>query len=128
MTEKRANEILRTKYPEATITKGQYYGGSCSGRIVVVFQPGGKVYQYHGCSTYQQILERLGFNILYKHNVTNMENEIKRLEAEIEAGGYENFFVLPGEDEWCTYSEEEIAQMRSEIESIKNELATAIID
>ena len=128
MTEARANEILKTKYPEATITKGQYYGGSCSGRIVVVFQPGGKAYQYHGCSTYQQILERLGFNILYKHNVKAYEDRIAKLEAEIAAGGYERIFFYPGEDNWCTYTEEEIAQMRSEIDRMKNELATAIID
>lgn len=128
MTEARANEILRTKYPEATITKGQYYGGSCSGRIVVVFQPGGKAYQYHGCSTYQQILERLGFKILYKHNVEGYKCRIKKLEDQIAAGGYENIFVFPGEDKWHTYSEEEINQMRAELGSLKNELATAIID
>lgn len=128
MTEERANEILRTRYPEATITKGQYFGGSCSGRVVVVFQPGGKAYQYHGCSTYQQILLRLGFNILYKHNVKAYQDRIAKLEAEIEAGGHENFFIFPGENEWHAYSDEEIAQMKSEIDRIKNELATAIID
>lgn len=128
MTEARANEILRTKYPEATITKGQYYGGSCSGRMVVVFKPNGKVYQYRDCSTYQQILERLGFNILYKHNVKAYQDRIAKLEAEIAAGGYENFFVFPGEECWHTFTDEEIANRRSEIESIKNELATAIID
>ena len=128
MTEERANEILRTRYPEATITKGQYFGGSRSGRVVVTFKPNGKCYEYHGCSTYQQILERLGFNILYKHNVKAYQDRIAELEAEIEAGGHENFFILPGEDKWYVYSDEEINQMRSEIDRIKNELATAIID
>lgn len=125
MTEKRANEILRTKYPEAEIVKNM--GGVANGRIAVIYQPGGKVYAYQA-SSYQQVLAKLGFKILYKHNVDNMKEEIKRLETEIEAGGYENMFVLPGEDEWYTYTEEEIAQMRSEIDRIKNELATAIID
>ena len=123
MTEKRANEILRTKYPEATIFKRNSMGGTSSSRLAVTFQPNGKVYDYSG-SSYQQVLEKLGFNILYKHNVEHYKRMIADLEAEIEAGGFDNIFT----DGFVKWSEEELAAKRIQIELIKNELATAIIE
>lgn len=127
MTEAKANEILRTKYPEATITKGQYFGGSCTGRIVVTFKPGGKVYQYHGCSTYQQILERLGFNILYKSNVDNYKRLISDLERKISDGGEENKFHLFDKRDWIPFNPEEISRMEQELKEYKDILENAII-
>ena len=123
MTEKRANEILRTKYPEAEIVKNM--GGVATSRISVIFTPGGKVYSYL-VSSYQQVLEKLGFEILYKHNVLNYKNEITRLKKEIEAGGYEDIFQISGED-FYKYTDEEINQMKNEITRIENILATSII-
>lgn len=123
MTEKRANEILRTKYPEAGIVKNM--GGVATSRISVIFTPGGKVYSYLA-SSYQQVLEKLGFEILYKHNVLNYKNEITRLKKEIEAGGYEDIFQISGED-FYKYTDEEINQMKNEITRIENILATSII-
>lgn len=123
MTEKRANEILRTKYPEAEIVKNM--GGVATSRISVIFTPGGKVYSYLA-SSYQQVLEKLGFEILYKHNVLNYKNEIARLKKEIEAGGYEDIFQISGED-FYKYTDEEINQMKNEITRIENILATSII-
>ena len=123
MTEKRANEILRTKYPEAKIVKN--IGGVATSRISVIFTPGGKVYSYLAGS-YQQVLEKLGFEILYKHNVLNYKNEITRLKKEIEAGGYEDIFQISSED-FYKYTDEEINQMKNEITRIENILATSII-
>ena len=123
MTEKRANEILRTKYPEAEIVKNM--GGVATSRISVIFTPGGKVYSYLA-SSYQQVLEKLGFEILYKHNVLNYKNEITRLKKEIEAGGHEDIFQISGED-FYKYTDEEINQMKNEITRIENILATLII-
>lgn len=123
MTEKRANEILRTKYPETEIVKNM--GGVATSRISVIFTPGGKVYSYLA-SSYQQVLEKLGFEILYKHNVLNYKNEITRLKKEIEAGGYEDIFQISGED-FYKYTDEEINQMKNEITRIENILATSII-
>ena len=123
MTEKRANEILRTKYPEAEIVKNM--GGVATSRISVIFTPGGKVYSYLA-SSYQQVLEKLGFKILYKHDVLNYKNEITRLKKEIEAGGYEDIFQISGED-FYKYTDEEINQMKNEITRIENILATSII-
>lgn len=123
MTEKRANEILRTKYPEAEIVKNM--GGVATSRISVIFTPGGKVYSYLA-SSYQQVLEKLGFEILYKHNVLNYKNEITRLKKEIEAGGYEDIFQISGED-FYKYTDEEINRMKNEITRIENILATSII-
>ena len=123
MTEKRANEILRTKYPEAEIVKNM--GGVATSRISVIFTPGGKVYSYLA-SSYQQVLEKLGFEILYKHNVLNYKNEITRLKKEIEVGGHEDIFQISGED-FYEYTAEEINQMKNEITRIENILATSII-
>ena len=123
MTEKRANEILRTKYPEAEIVKNM--GGVATSRISVIFTLGGKVYSYL-VSSYQQVLEKLGFESLYKHNVLNYKNEITRLKKEIEAGGYEDIFQISGED-FYKYTDEEINQMKNEITRIENILATSII-
>ena len=123
MTEKRANEILRTKYPEAEIVKNM--GGVATSRISVIFTPGGKVYSYLA-SSYQQVLEKLGFEILYKHNVLNYKNEIARLKKEIEASGYEDIFQISGED-FYKYTDEEINQMKNEITRIENILTTSII-
>lgn len=127
MTEVRANEILRTKYPEATIYNGKRFGGSCVGRMVVVFKEGGKCYDYCA-SSYQQVLEKLGFKILYKHNVNNYNRRIEELEKKIADGGEENLFHLFDDRDWIPFTEEEILQMQKELDSLKNELATAIID
>lgn len=129
MTEKRANEILRTKYPEAELVKGQYYGGSCSGRVAVIFHPGGKAYQYRGCSTYQQILERLGFTILYKHNVDSMKRRIEELNKNISDGGEENLFPGVFDDrEWIPFTDDEMDNMKREVAELEDTLANAIID
>lgn len=128
MTEKRANEILRTKYPEATIFRRNSMGGTSSSRLAVTFVPNGKVYDYAAAS-YQQVLEKLGFNILYKHNVKCYKEKIEQLEAEIEAGGETNIFAkLFGEDPWHTFTDKELADKRAEIDHINEILATAIID
>lgn len=125
MTEKRANEILRTKYPEATIYKNM--GGVAKGRIAVTYGPNSKVYGYTA-SSYQMVLEKLGFKILYKHNVLAMKAEIERLNKEIETGGYERIFVFPGEEKWHTYTEEEITSMKNEILRMENEIKSSFIE
>lgn len=128
MTEKRANEILRTKYPEAELVKGQYFGGSCSGRVCVVFHPGGKVYDYRGCSTYQQILGRLGFTILYKHDVANMKRRIDVLNKKISDGGEENTLHLFDKRKWIPFTADEMDNMKREVAELEDTLANAIID
>lgn len=124
MTEARANEIFRTKYPTGEIINGKRFGGSCAGRMVVIFQEGGKCYDY-GATSYQAILERFGFKILYKHNVAAYERQIADLEKRIADGGEQDFFDASG---WHTYSSDELGNMRDEIRRIKCLLAESICE
>lgn len=128
MTESKANEILRTKYPEGTIYNGKRFGGASSSEMVVTFSPNGRCYHYYATS-YQQVLEKLGFKILYKHNVTSYNNRIKELESNIAAGGYDNSFfaVIADEPDFVKYTQEEITAMKAEIDNIKKELSISII-
>ena len=124
MTEARANEIFKTKYPEGEIINGKNFGGSCAGRMVVIFNKGGKVYQYNATS-YQAILERFGFKILYKHNVKAYERQIESLEKSIADGGERDFFDASG---WHSYSRDEIKIMQAEIQRLKDILAESICE
>lgn len=128
MTEAKANEILRTKYPEATIFRRNSIGGTTSSRLAITFKPNGKIYDY-AATSYQQVLEKLGFNILYKHDVKGYTERIKKLEAEIKTGGEQDIFAeLFGEDVWHTFTEEELKAKRAEIARIQNILNASIID
>lgn len=58
MTEKKANELLRTKYPEAEIVR-QGRSSAPKGKYFVTFQPLGKVY-YYSAPNYSALLGKLG--------------------------------------------------------------------
>lgn len=77
MTEKRANEIFRTKYPEGKIVRR--HASSADNKFWVTFKPEGKVY-YYACSTYQELLSRFGFKIAYKHDVEALKDQVIRYE------------------------------------------------
>ena len=63
MTNKQATEILRKKYPEASIYRPNSHNGMCNkGSIAVTFQPLGKVYKFYACN-YAEVLERLGCKV-----------------------------------------------------------------
>lgn len=60
MTNKQATEILRRKYPEASIYRASEKHGFCNkGSIAVIFKPYGRVYSYLA-QNYKEVLERLG--------------------------------------------------------------------
>lgn len=60
MTNKQATEILRRKYPNASIHRPSEKCGYCKkGSIAVMFEPNGKVYSYMA-NNYANVLERLG--------------------------------------------------------------------
>lgn len=59
MTNKKANEIFRKKYPEGTIFKKGEMGGTSSCKYAVTFQDHGKVYDYFQ-PNYSALLLRLG--------------------------------------------------------------------
>lgn len=80
MTEKRANEIFRTKYPEGEIVRRN--NSSAGNKFWVTFKPNGKVY-YYACSTYQELLSRFGFKIAYKHDIETVKSMIAMYDQKI---------------------------------------------
>lgn len=119
MTEKRANEIFRTKYPEGEIVRKN--ASSAGWKYFVVFKHGGKVYEY-GCTSYQQLLGRFGFNIAYKHDIENAKHYIQRYEENIK--GYKDGTKKPfGLHLFGEYTvEDAIAEDTKELEKWKEEL------
>lgn len=81
MTEARANEIFRTKYPEGEITRKN--ASSAGWKYFVVFNKGGKAY-YYGCTSYAELLNRFGFKIVYKHDLVSAEETLKKYEQQLE--------------------------------------------
>lgn len=99
MTEKKANEIFRTKYPEGEIVRR--FASSAGSKYFVVFKEGGKVYEY-ACTSYQQLLERFGFKIAYKHNIETAKANIKYHEEKlrkIESGEEKPFALFLGDSD-----------------------------
>ena len=116
MTEKRANEIFRTKYPEGEIVRRN--NSSAGNKFWVTFKPTGKVY-YYSCSTYQELLSRFGFEIVYQHNIDSVKGFIKYYEKQLEEkrnGVFDNPFVLEYTEE---IKEQEMQDTLSEIKKWK---------
>ena len=85
MTERQANEIFRSKYPEGEIVRKN--ASSAGSRYFVVFKEGGKAY-YYNAQSYQELLGRFGFQIAYKHDIENAEAVISRLEETLRTESY----------------------------------------
>ena len=116
MTEKRANEIFRTKYPEGEIVRRN--NSSAGNKFWVTFKPTGKVY-YYSCSTYQELLSRFGFEIVYQHNIDSVKGFIEYYEKQLEEkrnGVFDNPFVLEYTEE---IKEQEMQDTLSEIKKWK---------
>jgi len=62
MNYRRFTELLRSRYAESELDTASQHGGFANARtktaVSIVFQPGGKVYDYAG--SYTDILEQLG--------------------------------------------------------------------
>lgn len=121
MTEKRANEIFRTKYPEGEIVRKN--ASSAGWKYFVVFKHGGKVYEY-GCTSYQQLLGRFGFKIAYKHDIENAKKQVIKYEKELENaknGIFEPYKFLFTE-RTKEAEEEEIKSIQKEVDEWKEEV------
>lgn len=81
MTEARANEIFRTKYPEGEITRKN--ASSAGWKYFVTFKPNGKAY-YYSCTSYAELLNRFGFNVIYKHDLESAKTTLERYTKELE--------------------------------------------
>lgn len=74
MTEARANEIFKTKYPNGSILRKN--STSAGNKYWVVFDEHSKVY-YYSATSYTELLRRLKFNVIYKHNLRTAEANVK---------------------------------------------------
>lgn len=81
MTEARANEIFRTKYPEGEIVRRN--NSSAGNKFFVTFKPQGKVY-YYACLTYVELLRRFGFDVVYSHDVAAVKSSLRHYEKQLE--------------------------------------------
>lgn len=84
MTEKKANEIFRSKYPNGEICRRN--STSAGNKYWVVFDKSianHKVYHYSETS-YAGLLNRLGFKIVYKHDVETAKYYVKQYQKELD--------------------------------------------
>ena len=92
MTEARANEIFRTKYPNGSILRKN--STSAGNKYCVVFDENSKVY-FYSATSYVELLRRLKFNVIYKHNLNNADENVKRCQDrldKISKGEFEDEF------------------------------------
>ena len=81
--------IVKSKYPQAEVFKhGDFVGNKIN--VAVVFTPQSKVYKYNG--TYCEVLNKLGFKAIYKHNLEAVKNALAKAKAE--HGTKDEFFGL----------------------------------
>lgn len=126
MTIQEVNTIFKSKYPTGEVfQKGSFGCGSASdNKVCVIFKDGGKVYSY-SYKSYADLLQQLKFNVLYKHDVKSIKEQISDSEKIITDGGYiDDFF---GDGEFVKYSEEEINNAKFNVEWLKNKLIDVII-
>ena len=92
MTEARANEIFRTKYPNGSILRK--HSTSAKNKYWVVFDENSKVY-FYSATSYAELLRRLKFNVIYKYVLNNAEANVKRCQNrldKISKGEFEDEF------------------------------------
>lgn len=81
--------IVKSKYPNAEVFKhGEFAGSKIN--VAIIFDatnPFSKAYRYNG--TYVDVLNKLGFQACYKHDVKSVENTIAMLQR---THGEEGFF------------------------------------
>ena len=94
MTEARANEIFRTKYPNGSILRKN--STSAGNKYWVVFDENSKVY-YYSATSYSELLRRLKFNVIYKHDLKTAEANVARYQDRLDKilkGDFEDEFDL----------------------------------
>lgn len=72
MTFQKAHDIFMTKYPEGEIFQHGKFGGTQKNmKITVVFNRGGRAYEYYGA--YEDVLCRIGFKVISKERLAEEE-------------------------------------------------------
>ena len=96
--------IVKSKFPQAEIFKhGEFAGNKIN--VAVIFTPQSKAYKYNG--TYCEVLNKLGFEAIYKHNLEAVKNSLAKAKAE--HGTRDDFFGLEVDNT------EEIARLEAEL-------------
>lgn len=128
MTEQKANEIFRTKYPFGEI--GRPNSTSVGSKYWVIFDNSngeGKVYGYTAGS-YAALLQRLGFKICYRADIKGAYLQLELIENEL-SNGYEAYRkewifdddIAETEEEWKTRLQGGINAQRAYIERVESE-------
>lgn len=121
MTEKKANEIFRSKYPDGEILRP--YSTSEGYKYWVVFNKSGKVYGY-AVQNYVQLLIRLGFKVVYQKHVDRAKKELEEKKHNLELGydPYDLFSDYRNEEEKAYFrkvTEERIKYIEEYLEDIE---------
>ena len=81
MTFTKFEELLHTKYPEAsTCMHGKFAGTQRNNKVEINFQSHSKCYCYYG--SYKEILNRLGIKVIEKFDIENAKVRIEHYKAE----------------------------------------------
>lgn len=118
MTEKKANEIFRTKYPDGEICRKNTT--SAKSKYWVKFNSNGKVYYYSNTS-YAELLNQFGFKVVYKHDVIAAEEILKRNEKYLENAKNKKFlpFTFAFVEQNEETEKEEIEILQKEVDKWK---------
>ena len=81
----------KQKYSEGEIIQRGCMGGASKVSTSVIYQKGGKVYSYN-VQNYVELLNRLGFKVIYKREIEVIKKEIEKMEKIIADGGKDNIF------------------------------------
>ena len=122
MTELKALKIFRSKYPEGEICRKN--STSAGNKYWVTFKPNGKVY-YYSCTSYAELLNRFGFNVIYKHDLVSAEETLKKYEKQLSLSKLDGDERAKAEkDNRIAELEEQLAQFQ--IERNKSELKSVL--
>lgn len=88
MTFKKFQSLFATKYPDGWVhPHGKYGGCEKNMKVTLSFSPNGKSYSYYGA--YEDILCRVGINVISKERFSELEMRLERLN---EWNGTDDFF------------------------------------
>lgn len=122
---KQVNEIFKTKYQNGEIYASNKDYSKNKTSIQVIFditKPKIKVYHYN-VANYVELLQKLGFNIIYKKDIEAIQKDVNRLQNEIENKGYYDDLF----DCFVNFSIDEIQQKKEMFDTLQNKLQNAII-
>ena len=122
---KQVNEIFKTKYQNGEIyASNKDYSKNKTSVQVIFDETKQKIKVYHyNVVNYVELLQKLGFNIIYKKDIEAIQKKINRLQNEIQNGGYYDDLF----DCVVKFSINEMQQKKEMLNTLQNKLQNAII-